>query len=311
MDYVTFFFVLCILTFLYVITINSSRRKSCNTARLPPGSYPLPVIGNIFELGKEPHNSLASLSKTYGPLMSLKLGSIITIVVSSPKIAKEILLHHDLSFSSRSIPDAGRMINHHLFSMVWLPVGDKWRRLRRISKEHLFSLQQLDAGKLPRSEKIKKLLDHVHECSINNKPINIGRAAFTTSLNVLSNFIFSTDMARYESFESQEFEDAICALADIVGKPNLADFFPLLKQFDPQGLIRKGNVYAVKLMNILGSIVDERVQVRAKSSVGLSSTSHDVLDLLLDLNLKNESELSRNDILHMLLVISMFFLSLP
>ncbi|GKA31782.1 putative pentatricopeptide repeat-containing protein [Tanacetum coccineum] len=209
----------------------AAMRKSCNTARLPPGPYPFPVIGNIFELGKELHKALASLSKTYGPLMSLRLGNIITIVVSSPKIAKEILLQHDLSFSSRSVPDAGRMINHHLFSMVWLPVGDKWRR-----------------------PKAKKNIQRTLSCVL----------------------IF-------------------------VGKPNLADFFPLLKPFDPQGLIRKGNVYAVKLMNILDRMVDERVQARAKSSVGSSSTGHDVLDLLLDLNLKNESELSRNDILHMLL----------
>ncbi|GKG64315.1 hypothetical protein Tco_0651416, partial [Tanacetum coccineum] len=58
-------------------------------------------------------------------------------------------------------------------------------------------------------------------------------------------------------YESQEFEDAICALSGFVGKPNLDD---------------------VKLMDILDRMVDERVQARAKSSVGSSSTGHDVLD---------------------------------
>ncbi|KAI3719400.1 hypothetical protein L6452_20297 [Arctium lappa] len=281
--------------------LRSCRWKSDSVVRLPPGPYSLPIIGNIFELGEKPHISLASLSKTYGGLMTLKLGSVITIVVSSPEFAKEILLKHDLSFSSRSVLDTGRTVNHHLFSMIWLPVGDQWRRLRRISKEHLFSVQQLDAGQPLRREKIQKLLDYVHECFTSRKPINIGRAAFTTSLNVLSNFIFSTDIARYDSHESQEFKDAVSALADVIGKPNLADFFPLLKPFDPQGLLREANVYVEKLMAILDRMIDQRVQASAKSSAaGANSSTNDVLDLLLDLSRKNESGFSRNNILHLL-----------
>lgn len=150
--------------------------------------------------------------------MSLKLGTITTTVVSSPQYAREILQEHDISFSRRSVPDTGRVVNHHLFSMAWLPVGDHWRMLRRISKENLFSLQQLDAGKLLRREKIQELLDYVHQCSISSKPVNIGKTVFTTFLNVLSSFIFSKDMAHYDSLESLEFEEAISALTGVFGK---------------------------------------------------------------------------------------------
>ncbi|KAJ9563656.1 hypothetical protein OSB04_008816 [Centaurea solstitialis] len=298
----TFFLVLSTCIFLYLLTTKLIRWKSGNVVRLPPGPYPLPIIGNIFELGKNPHVSLTSLSKTYGGLMTLKLGSSITVVVSSPEFAKEILLKHDLPFSSRWVPDTGRAGNHHLFSMFWLPVGDQWRRLRKLSKEHLFSVQQLDAGQLLRRKKIQELVDYVHECFTSRKPINIGRVAFTTSFNVLSNFIFSTDMARYDydSLETQEFKDAVSSLADVLGKPNLADFFPLLKPLDPQGLLRKANVYIEKAMAILDGMVEQRVQVTAKSSSHAVSSTNDVLDLLLDLSRKNESEFSRKDVLHLL-----------
>ena len=85
MDYSTLFLLFSfILTVVYLTTI-SGRRNS----RLPPGPYPLPIIGNLLELGDKPHGSLATLSKRYGPLMSLKLGSRATIVVSSPDIAKK------------------------------------------------------------------------------------------------------------------------------------------------------------------------------------------------------------------------------
>lgn len=42
--------------------------------KIPPGPSPLPIIGNLLELGNKPHQSLAKLAKIHGPIMSLKLG---------------------------------------------------------------------------------------------------------------------------------------------------------------------------------------------------------------------------------------------
>ncbi|KAJ9564026.1 LOW QUALITY PROTEIN: hypothetical protein OSB04_009186 [Centaurea solstitialis] len=290
----TFFLIVPTFIFLYFLTTKFIRWKSGNAARLPPGPYPFPIMGNIFELGKNPHIALTSLSKTYGRLMTLKLAPS-PLLYPQPNLPKK-------SFSNTTYPslDTGRAANHHLFSILWLPVGDQWRRLRKISKEYLFSVQQLDAGQPLRREKIQELVDYVHECFTNRKPINIGLVAFTTTFNVLSNFIFSTDMARYDSHESQEFKDAVSSLVDVLGKPNLADFFPLLKPFDPQGLLREANVYIGKSIAILDGMVEQRLQATAKSSSHAVSSTNDVLDLLLDLSRKNESEFSRNDVVHLL-----------
>ncbi|KAF5811727.1 putative geraniol 8-hydroxylase [Helianthus annuus] len=141
--------------------------------------------------------------------MSLKFGTRTTIVVSSPDIAKEFLQTHDHAFSSRSIPDVGRIVDHEKYSIVWLPVGEKWRKLRRISKEYVFSVQSLDASELLRQ----------------TKAVNIGGIAFTTSLNVLSNLMFSMDFTQYDSSTSQKFKDDVWALLEIGGKPNITDFF--------------------------------------------------------------------------------------
>ncbi|KVH87801.1 cytochrome P450 [Cynara cardunculus var. scolymus] len=212
--------------FFYFLNSLSRRRKSGVITRLPPGPYPFPIIGNILKLGNKPHHSLAALSKTYGPLMSLKLGTTTTIVVSSREIAQEFFLKHDVSFSSRSIPHVVNTHDHDKLSMAWLPVGDQWRKLRRISKEHLFVVRQLDASHLLRKEKVQQLVDHVQGYCDNGKPVNIGQTAATTTLNVLSNFIFSIDLAQYDSRSSQDFKDLVWSLMEVGGKPNIADFFP-------------------------------------------------------------------------------------
>jgi len=57
--------------------------------RFPPGPFSWPIVGNLLILGKSPQIKLANLAKQYGPLMYLQLGSVNTLVASSPAMAKE------------------------------------------------------------------------------------------------------------------------------------------------------------------------------------------------------------------------------
>ena len=47
-------------------------------------------------LGELPHRSLKDLSDAYGPILSLRFGSVPAVVVSSPDIAEHFLKTHDL-----------------------------------------------------------------------------------------------------------------------------------------------------------------------------------------------------------------------
>nr|XP_043622539.1 cytochrome P450 76T24-like [Erigeron canadensis] len=300
MDYPTFFILMSfLLACIHAFSTLFSRRNS----RLPPGPYAFPIIGNLLKLGGKPHQSLATLSKCYGPLMSLKLGSLTTIVVSSPHIAKVFFHTHDRLFSSRAIPEAARVVDHHKFSIVWLPAGDQWRRLRRITKEYLFSMQCIDATELLRKEKVRELLEHVDRCCKNGRPVNVGEVAFTTILNIFSNVVFSTDFAGYDSVSSQVFKDNVRALMEVGGKPNVVDYFPILQPLDPQGLTRWVYACGKKLLTIFDEIIDQRTERMSNLSLhdDVLSSKNDVLESLLRLNLKDESEFSRNDMRHFFL----------
>lgn len=144
----------------------------------------------------------------------------------------------------------------------------------------------------------------MRECCRNEKAVNIGAAFFTTTLNILSKLIFSVDFAEYDTESSQEFKEAVMALLNFGGRPNLADFFPILKPFDPQGFVRQGNVYGKKLLTIIDRIVDQRLQSRLSSS---SLTNNDVLDSLLNLVHQEESMFSLEDMRHLFLVSKSFY----
>ncbi|KAG8391716.1 hypothetical protein BUALT_Bualt01G0216100 [Buddleja alternifolia] len=268
--------------------------------KLPPGPTPFPIIGSILELGNKPHQSLAKLSKIYGPLMHLKLGSLTTIVVSSPEIAKIVLQRYDQVFSSRTYPNAIQALDHHKFSVAWMPVGHQWRKLRKICKEKMFSMQKLDASQGLRREKLENLWDYVNECCVSGQAVDIGKAAFTTSLNLMSATLFSVDFAAFGSVSSQEHRDTVCGIMAVVGKPNFVDYFPLLKMADLQGIFRETTFYFKKCFEIFDEIISQRLKIRGTSEV--SMLKNDMLEALLDLKQKNESELSFDDIKHLLLV---------
>ncbi|KAH9657647.1 cytochrome p450 family protein expressed [Citrus sinensis] len=225
--------------------ISRGRRK-----HLPPGPRPYPVIGNLLELGGKPHKSLANLAKIYGPIMSLRLGQVTTVVVSSTTMAKAILKNHDSLFCDRKVPEATlfQSYRHHEFSLVWLPVSPLWKNLRKVCNMHIFTSQKLDANQDLRRRKIKDLLSYVEENCRAGKAIDFGQVAFNTSLNLLSNTIFSIDLV---DPNDREFMDTVLGILEEAGNPNLSDYFPLLKKLDLQGLRRRSAVFCGKMFQDL------------------------------------------------------------
>ncbi|KAL3829596.1 hypothetical protein ACJIZ3_018398 [Penstemon smallii] len=299
MDSIQTLLLLLLLILCFAIWVYAVQIRHRNSYKLPPGPKPFPIIGNIFELGQNPHKSLAKLSKIYGPLMSLKLGSMTTIVVSSPETAKLVLLKYDQNFSDRPTLNAMRPFDHHKLSVAWVPVGNKWRKLRKICKEQMFSVLRLDASQSLRKEKLQQLWDYVNDCCTSGEVVDIGRAAFTTSMNLMSATLFSVDFAAFGSDSSREFREIIQGIMALAGKPNVTDYFPILQTADPQGIFREIKHYFEKCFEIFDEIINQRMQER-----GLPSdfpSKNDMLEALIDLKLKKETELNFDDIKHLLL----------
>ncbi|KAG8388764.1 hypothetical protein BUALT_Bualt02G0159200 [Buddleja alternifolia] len=292
MDFVT---MLLVLPFVFLTGFYVLRSKN---SKLPPGPYPFPIIGNLLQLGRNPHISLAKLSKTYGPLMYLKLGSLKTIVVSSPDMAKEVLQKHDQAFTGRFIPVAAEALDHHKLCIAYLPVGNEWRKYRKICREQMFSTSRLDASQGLRQEKLEKLCEYVRKCAVSGRVVNIGEAAYTTTLNLMSATLFSTEFAQFDSDAVQEMKLVIGGYLRVIAIPNLADFFPALKMIDPQGIKKESEIYTAKMLSMLDDIINQRVKSRDDDH---SSRNDDLLEVLLNPTQGNDDyDLTREDIKHFL-----------
>ncbi|KAM6579757.1 hypothetical protein CsatA_003531 [Cannabis sativa] len=253
--------ILCLILTWAILSLMRSKPSSGN---LPPGPKPLPVIGNLHQLGDKPHKSLTELAKLHGPLMSLKLGQVTTIVVSSSAVAKEVLQTHDQYFSNRTIPDALYVHGHESSGLPWIPVSN------------LLS-------------KVKELVEKVEQSSLSGAAVDIGSAAFTTTLNLLSNTIFSFDLADSESELARDFKDITWNLMKEAGTPNLSDYFPLLKKIDPFGIRRRIKIHFSRILQLVEGIINER---ECSDFV----KNDDVLDTLLNIMKGNDNEINRHQI---------------
>ena len=90
--------VLAVAISLYTITMHYT-----NDRRLPPGPIPLPFLGNVFDIGPQPHLSLTSLAKKYGDIFRLTVGIHRIVVVNSIEAAREALVRRSNDFAGRPL----------------------------------------------------------------------------------------------------------------------------------------------------------------------------------------------------------------
>uniref|UniRef100_A0A7N0SZ89 Cytochrome P450 n=1 Tax=Kalanchoe fedtschenkoi TaxID=63787 RepID=A0A7N0SZ89_KALFE len=297
MDYTTPLILLSTL-WLLLLTISTLTRSR---RRLPPGPRPYPVIGNIPQLGAKPHLSLTSLAKSHGPIISLQLGRTTTVVISSPALAQKVLQKQDQAFYMRAVPDAARPLGHNRVSIVWAQSPAKFRSLRKLCNSQLFTAQRLDASQELRRLKVQQLLDYVDRSCDDRLAVEIGAAAFTTSLNLLSTTFFSTDLASYSSDESHEFKDFVWGIMEETGKPNVSDFFPALRFVDPQRVFRRARVCFEGMLRHFDRLIDQRLNNSERTEKKRESDREDVLDAMLRIVDEEGSELDRNHMIHLLL----------
>ncbi|XP_018422653.1 PREDICTED: cytochrome P450 2G1-like [Nanorana parkeri] len=155
---------------------------------LPPGPTPLPLLGNVLEVGGgDIVNSLMKLSKKYGEVFTVYLGSRPTVVVTGYTMVKEVLLDKGDDFLSR-----GDMPSWDLFfdnsGMIFTKNMNEWRDLRRFS---LTTLREMGFGKRNVEsliqEEFQNLVEELREIkeSFIDPRMNISRAHCKVILSIM------------------------------------------------------------------------------------------------------------------------------
>lgn len=253
--------------------------------RLPPGPPAWPVVGNVFDLGTMPHQDLYRLRPKYGPVLWLKLGSVNTMVIQSAKAASDLFKNHDLAFSNRTVPNAMTAWSFNQGSLGFAPYGAYWRILRKICSMEFLVNRQLNNSIELREKCVDKLVEWIEEEAAASRDrggsgeVEPTHLLFLMSFNLVGNLMLSRDLLNVKSKEGHVFFKAVNMVMQRAGKPNVADFFPLLKWIDPQSIRRNMRKDLGTAINIVARFVKDRVQ---ENIAGSKKVKKDFLDMLLE-----------------------------
>ncbi|KAL3642654.1 hypothetical protein CASFOL_013469 [Castilleja foliolosa] len=251
----------------------------------PPG---WPVVGNIFDLGKIPHHTFYKLRADYGPVIWLKLGAINTMVVQSAEAASELFKKYDLSFADRKVPDSMTSLGYNRGSVAIGAYGDYWRKLRRICSTEFLTHKRIIESTHVRQKCVDKMIEWIKTDVEKSKgnggtgEIQLDYFLFVVAFNTVGNLTLSRDVTGTitKLDKMSDFFEAFLMFLELIGKPNVADFFPLLKWMDPQGIKKNTTKYLEKLIRFSSEIVKERIA--EKESGMVIRERDDFLDALLD-----------------------------
>lgn len=275
-------------------------RRVKELGSLPPGPRRWPVVGNIFQLGLEPpHHSLARLARKHGPIMTLWLGSMGTVVISSSEVAQEMFKNHDVVLAGRKIYEAMKGNYGHEGSLITSQYGPHWRMLRRLCTTEFFVTSRLDTMRGVRGRCIDRMVQFIEDAGRDSgkNGIDVGRFFFLMAFNLIGNLIFSKDLLDPSSERGARFFYHAGKVMELAGKPNIADFFPVLRVLDPQGIRRKTQFHVERAFEIAGGFIKERMEkeMSAMEEDGdiKKQKKKDFLDVLLEFRGDGVEEVSR------------------
>ncbi|KAI3944293.1 hypothetical protein MKW92_019869, partial [Papaver armeniacum] len=254
---------------------------------LPPGPWKLPLIGNLHQimLSPLPHYTFRDLSKKHGPLMHLQLGEVSAVVISSPKVAEQVMKTHDLIFADRSEILAAKILSYDCTNVAFSPYGNYWRQLRRIFVLELLSAKQVRSFRSLREEEISNLIQSIS--FVAGSEINISHRLFLFTNDVICRATYGK-----KCNEKEEFKLAIQEALTLAGGFDISDVFPSLNFLHfISGLKPKLEKLHQKIDRILDNIIEEhkKNQKRNQANV-LGEIGEDLVDVLLRVQENGELE---------------------
>ncbi|KAA3469026.1 geraniol 8-hydroxylase-like [Gossypium australe] len=157
-----------------------------------------------------------------------------------------------------------------------MPISTTWRNLRKICNLHIFASQKLDANQNLRRNKVEQLIADVGDSSHIGESIEISTFAFKTTLNLISNIVFSIDYADSSSNTALEFREILLVIKESIR--------------------RRMAIHSKKMMNIFDKEIEKRSELRKMNDY---IPAQDFLDSLLQISEDDNEELDRNLIKHL------------
>ncbi|XP_073134292.1 cytochrome P450 71AU50-like [Henckelia pumila] len=257
---------------------------------IPPGPRGLPILGYLPFLQLNLHIQFSELAKKYGPLYKFWLGTKLCVVISSPSLIKQVVRDHDTIFANRDSTVAAMVITSGGADIAWCSYGKYWRDMRKLFVREMLSNTNLEASYIHRKVEVTKVAKSLYKKI--GTSVDVSELIFVTELNVVFNLLWggTVDKKLMDGIGSA-CRQVTPKLIDLLIRPNVSDFFPVLAKFDLQGVEKEAKIVASCFDEILDSVINERtVNGERRDDQGRK----DFLQILLELKKQDDPDRSIN-----------------
>ncbi|KAL8552615.1 hypothetical protein ACS0TY_001342 [Phlomoides rotata] len=232
--------------------------------RPPPGPQGLPIVGYLPFLQPQLHCHFADLARKYGPIFSLKLGGKICVVISSPDMARVVLKENDVTFANRDVPAVVTAMDYGGHDIVFTQYGAEWRMLRKVCVRDMLGYSTLDAFYSYRRKEVRNSVKYLY--GLKGSAVNVGELMFSSVLNVITSMLWGgTIQGDERAGIGGEFRQVVGEITDLLGKPNVSDFFPGLAWMDLQGIKKQMKGVKEKLELIFEKKIEQWMEIEGRS----------------------------------------------
>ncbi|KAK8969313.1 Cytochrome P450 71B36 [Platanthera guangdongensis] len=270
--------ILIILAFLILRIFSDFHRRRGANPNLPPGPSPLPIIGNLHNLRGLPHLAFHRLSEKYGPIISLKLGQVPSIVVSGADMALEIMKTQDSVFCSRSQLSALRRFSYGGLDIAFSPFDDHWKQMRRLCNAEVLSMAKVQSFSPIRRDEVNALVNSIAKACSRKEAVNMSETMLAFTMNNLFRQVFGKRIFVDGEHESRPVNDILREMLCIMAEFGAEDLFPSMGWFDVLTGWRRKLGQSFQKMD---SMFEEEIRERILLNSGGSVQEHCFLDFLL------------------------------
>ncbi|XP_062421988.1 cytochrome P450 2K1-like [Pungitius pungitius] len=176
--------------------------RSKDETREPPGPKPLPLLGNLLQMDlKRIDCSLVDLSKKYGSVFTVYLGSQKVVILAGNKTVKEALVNYAVEFGERYISPSSHDFSGEQRNGILFGNGESWKEMRRFA---VSNLRDFGMGKKAAEDKIIEEIQYLidvferHE----GQPFSNAKSINYAVSNIISSIVFGS---RFE-YSDEEFK---------------------------------------------------------------------------------------------------------
>ena len=216
--------------FLAIITLVLCYLKKKHQTNLPPGPTGFPVVGYLPFLGPQPREKLLKLTKDYGDIFTIKMGSFTVVVLNGRKVIKEALITNGGVFDTRpGFFSFSKLTDRLAFGLY----NERWTVLKKLvvnrfnafMSDKMYSVDTLIANES--ADFIADIMKH------NERPFDPKMDLYVTFCSVIYQIVYGRGTNVRDDEDFLEHLVKLKGIVDFATSGNPAEVMPWLAKIFP------------------------------------------------------------------------------